>query len=432
MRLLYRWFDTNAVILVNASSLFGTRIVTSVLGFIYWGLAARLYTPKAVGLASAAISAMLLLGTIGVLGFGTLLIGELPRRPQKAGPLLTTSLVVAGTASLGLGFLFAAFARFVSHDLTPLAQNLGNMTLFTVGVALTTITLVLDQALIGLLRGNLQLHRNTIFSLVKLGAVFVTGWLLTDQLGLTIYATWAFGNLASLGYVAWASRPGPFRPGAYQPQWGLLRELKGPALRHYLLNLTLQVPGYTLPLVVTVLLSTEANAGFYVAWMLATSLFMMPQALTTVLYAVGAADTAALAEKMRFTLKFSLGIGVLGSILLLTGANLLLHFFGESYVEQASASLRILALGIFPIIIKVHFVAICQIRNRMLDAAKVMAVGGSIELILAAVGAHIGGLTGLSLGWVIAITIEGIVSLPLVYRVARPQESLSAIERTTS
>src|SRR3712207_3210155 len=99
---LDRWLNPNWTILANTGSLIGTTAVTSVLGFLYWWLAARLFPPEAVGLASAAISAMMLLGTMGMLGLGTVLIGELPRQRSEASQLITTSLLVAGLASLGL------------------------------------------------------------------------------------------------------------------------------------------------------------------------------------------------------------------------------------------------------------------------------------------------------------------------------------------
>ena len=78
-------FRTSArrAILVNAGSLVGTTAVTAGLGFVYWLVAARVFPPGVVGLASALISAMSLLGFVGMLGLGSLLMGELPRQPAS-------------------------------------------------------------------------------------------------------------------------------------------------------------------------------------------------------------------------------------------------------------------------------------------------------------------------------------------------------------
>lgn len=408
----------NSALLLNASSLVGTRVITSGFGFVYWWLAARMFAPEVVGFASAAVSAMMLLGTIGVLGLGTLLINELARRPSEAASLVVTALLVTGAASVLLGVLFVFLAPYISPDLAPLSQNVLTTLLFAVGVSLTSVILVLDQALIGILHGDVQLWRNGIFAVGKLIALGLVGLLLVDNFGLLIYATWTLGNVMSLIYVM-IFGISKAKSRSLLPRWKWLRELKGPALRHYSLNLALQVPGFTLPLIVTALLSTKANASFYVTWMIATSLFMVPQSLTTMLYAVGAANPAVLSEKTRFTLRVSLLIGVLGVAVLAAGARPILGLFGESYVEQASVSLRLLALGVFPIIVKSHFVAISQIRGRMLNAAGVMAIGAVFELAFAATGASMAGLTGLCIGWVLAVCIEALMSTPLVVKVIR-------------
>jgi hypothetical protein len=51
-------------------------------------------------------------------------------------------------------------------------------------------------------------------------------------------------------------------------------------------------------------------------------------------------------------------------------------------------------------------------------AALLQACASALELALAATGAALGGLPGLSVGWLIAVTIEAIVMAPAVYRTA--------------
>ncbi|MGH3801257.1 MAG: hypothetical protein ACRDTD_14190, partial [Pseudonocardiaceae bacterium] len=93
---LRRILERHRAILSNAGSLCGTSVATSLLGFGFWWLAARLFPPSAVGYGSAAVSTMTLLGTIGMLGLGTVLIGELARRPQGSSGLVSASLLASG------------------------------------------------------------------------------------------------------------------------------------------------------------------------------------------------------------------------------------------------------------------------------------------------------------------------------------------------
>jgi len=364
---------------------------------------------------------MTLLGTFGILGLGTLLVGELPHQRGKEASLISAALIVVGGVGGGLGAIFAAVAAYLSPDFQVLRASIENIALFAVGVSLTAITLVLDQAMIGLLRGGLQLWRNTIFSTTKLAALFVVSLWLSHTLGLAIYATWVVGNALSLaalaGFVA-SKRGWPGR--SYLPQWGLLRKLGPAAIKHHALNLTLQAPPLILPVLVTVLLSATTNAWFYVSWSLASIGNIISVALTTVLYAASSAQPALLARRIRLTLSLAFVATVLVSCLLLFGTKQVLGLFGHSYAEQAAWSLRILALESFPFIIKNHYVAVSRVQGRVAHATLLTIVSGSLEVGGATLGAYLGGLSGLSIGWLAAVCVEAMYMSRRVYRATRP------------
>ncbi len=391
---LFPWVKANSVLLLNAASLVSTTAVTSVLGFAYWWAAARLFPPDAVGLASAAISAMTLLGTVSTLGLGTLLIGELPRQPGKA----------------------------VSESFLALRANGGVIAFFALGVGLTAVTLVLDQSLIGLLQGKLQLGRNTLFALAKLIALLLVGLLLWQKNWFALYATWSVASLFSLlALVDYVLRKGRIWRREHRPQWNLLRKLGPSALQHYALNMILQIPDKVLPVLVTVILSVTANAGFYVASMLASFVYVGSSALTMVLYATTSADPSALVQRSRLTIGIALLVCSVASIILFLGARPLLLLFGHAYAEQATWSLRLLGLAAFPLIIKNHYIALCRIEQRIVPALLPLAICCALELIASATGAHLGGLVGLSLGWLLALIVEAVFMFHPVYTMVRPQ-----------
>ncbi len=423
---------TNLVIVTNAGSLFSTQIVTSGLGFAYWWLAAHMYEPGLVGLSTAAVSAMLLMGDIGKVGLDTLLVGELARKPEARRALLATALLVAGLVGLALGLLFACGAPLLSSEFAPLGESAPASFLFAMGVALTSTGLVLDQALIGLLQGQIQLQRNAVFAAGKLLLLLLASLLVASSFRMLIFATWVAGSLVSFAYVAVVGLArADNRQMGYRPQMGLLRELGGASLKHYTLNLTLRVPPYVLPLLVAALISVENTASFYAAWMIADFLFTLPYAFTRVLFAVGSAQRPLLPEKMRFTLRLSFVMSAFGVVGLLFVAYPIMGLFGISYAEQATSTLRILAICVFPMIIKAHYVAVSQILGKMLQAAKIMAIGAALEIGLAAIGAHLGGLAGLSLGWVMAVCIECVMTAPTVYRIAASGKPSPATSSTS-
>ncbi len=422
--------DAFRSIIANMGSLVGTTLVTAGLGYLYWILAARQLPVAAVGIAGAAISAMTLLGTAGMLGFGTLLIGELPRHPGRERSLVALGVTVAGVVGTMLGVTFAIVAPALSPALAPLGADVGRMALFGLGVGLTSVTLVLDHALIGLSRGALQLVRNALFAAAKLGALLLASAWVPDADGLTIYGTWVAGNLISLAglaaIVAWTRR-GDKGTGARNERLsaesqpllnGPLRRLGRAALAHHALNLALQAPYLVLPIVATTLLS--ATAYFYIAWVLAGFVFIGPGHLATALYAAAARTPAALASKVRFTLGLGLLVSIAANAAVFVGAGYLLGMFGEAYAEQAAWSLRVLGLWAFPLIVKDHYVVLRRLEGRAASAAWVVAIAGVLELVMASAGAALGGLSGLCVGWLLAGWLQVIVMLPTVYRAAHP------------
>jgi O-antigen/teichoic acid export membrane protein len=427
MQLLHRLrAPASRDLLLNASSMIGTTVITAGLGFVYWWLAARLFPQAAVGFASALIAAMGLLGSLGMLGLGTLLIGELPRREGERAALVTTALLAAGAAAALLGLLFALIAPLASAEFTPLAGDGWAALLFPAGVALTAVTLVLDQALIGLMRGGLQLWRNALFAVLKLALLLPLGLWAARSGGLAIYASWAAGNLLSLGGLALLARR-DLRQAAARPRPALLRELPHTALWHHALNLALQLPGLALPVVVTALLSAELNATFYLCWLTLHLVFAIPYTLTTVLFAAGAADRAAFAQKARLTLASSTALGAISCLAVWLGAELILGIFGPVYAAQGAWTFRIMALGVFPLMIKDHFVAVSRVNGTIRATALVAALGSALELGAAACGAALGGLSGLAVGFVLALLLEAMYMARAVYLAARPLAPATAM-----
>jgi hypothetical protein len=63
-------------------------------------------------------------------------------------------------------------------------------------------------------------------------------------------------------------------------------------------------------------------------------------------------------------------------------------------------------IGSIPLVIKDHYIAIRRIQSQVAKAMLPLVAGGMLELVGAAWGAHLGGIVGLSLGWLIAVCIE--------------------------
>ncbi|WP_149403043.1 lipopolysaccharide biosynthesis protein [Dictyobacter arantiisoli] len=403
--------------LLNTGSLIGTMLVTSGLGFAYWFVADRLFPLSAVGLASAATSTMMLLSSICLLGLSTLLISELPRNKGQEGTIISAALILVGLVGTVVGIIFALCTPIISKNLQPIGADLPSILLFGLGIGLTSVTIIADTCMIALLRGELQFWRNALFAASKLILLFVAARLLAEKTGISIYTTWMASNLISmLPLLAFGIYKAKKTHRSLRPHWGMMRKVGHAAVQHYILNLIYQTPTQILPVIATIMLSASANAWFYTASMIANFIFAVIGSLTTVLHATNATQIHTLPQKSRMTVGLSFGVSLIAGIVLIVGAHFMLGFFGHSYADQASWSLRILAIGALPLIIKYHYLAIHRIKDHVSKAIVPISIGSVLELVMAIVGTRLWGLSGLSLGWVIGMYIEAIIMAPTVFR----------------
>jgi O-antigen/teichoic acid export membrane protein len=406
----------NTDVLANAGTLVATTGVSSLLGFAYWAVAARLSSQQAVGYGSAAVSAMTLIGTIGMLGLGTVLIGELPRRTARAG-LVSAALLTSGAGSLALGLVFAVAAPHVSETFTRMTGTPLKAVLFAAGVAFTGATLVFDQAAVGLMRGGLQLWRNSAFAVAKLLVLPAAAIVLHDQAGLGITLSWVAGTAVSALPVALRLRLSGTNV-LPRPDWAVLRRLGRAAVAHNWLNLAIQVPRLLMPVLVTIIVSPAANAAFYAAWTLSGFLYIVPTHLATALFAVAAGDARAIARKLRLTLRLSMLIGLPAMAVLGFGAHLALSLFGASYAAAATVPLWLLVIGYLPVVPKLHYIAVCRATDQVPRAALVLSLAAAAEVAAATAGGLASGLKGLSVALLAVFALEGLVTGPRVLRAA--------------
>jgi O-antigen/teichoic acid export membrane protein len=271
----------------------GSTIVTSAFGFFYWWAATHLFLPGAVGMAAASISAMQLLATLSVLGLGTLLISELPRRSHEQGTLVKMALTTAAISGCLIGGVGALVFFVVLRDWKTSDLSLLMIGLFIGGVSLSAVCLLVDQAVIGLNISSLMLGRNVIFAAVKLLAIAATAVVLVPRDWVTIFATWVIGIIVSLAIILGLPVWRRYRSRRSQLRaWQLLRSLARSSLQHHILNLALAAPSMAMPTVALVVLSAASAAYFYSALTLANFAYMIPFALSISLFAASSAKVS--------------------------------------------------------------------------------------------------------------------------------------------
>jgi O-antigen/teichoic acid export membrane protein len=407
-----------------ALTLFSTTLVTAGLGFVFWALAAHVTSTEVVGRASAVISAMQLIGTLATLGFHILLVAELPRRDgADVKRLVVTSLGIAG----GLAFAIAAGYAVVNHNAAKTSEWIyatpTGIALFGVGTALTSVTVVLDGALVGVQQAGRQASRNLVFSLVKLIALPVAAF----AIGLSpqvVFSVWLLGNLVSLLTLGlrtkspreWLKTMPSLR--GFSPLWR-------PVAGYHWINVATHAPALVMPIMVAAQLGAHANAGFYAALLLVGVVWIIPSHLATAMLTLDRGKAEHFGPGLSTALRLS---GVV-SVLAAAGAPILarpvLGIFGPGY-EQASYCLIALATCTFAIAVKFIYIPVRRAQGALGKAALAVTLGAALELGAAELGLKLGAVTGLGIAFGAATLLEAVCFWPTIRKARKSSNQQAA------
>lgn len=410
----------------STASLYASTIVTSGLGFGFWSLAAHRLPATQVGDASAIVSAMQLMAMLCVLGLNTLIISEVSLHPERTSTLVATAGLVAILVGALGGFVSATILRLTSEVYMAIFATPWALPAFVVGVAATTLTLVVDDACVAARRAGLQLTRNTVFAATKLALIPLAAMLLVGDHGIQLLIAWVFATLLSLWFVRGLVKgSGRTRTGRVV-DLSLIRSHGRLALRHHWLNVSVQVSRLAIPAIAAIVIGPKLTAAFYAALLMVGFASAIPFLLTTVLFALTAGDEAALRDQVRFTLAISAAVAVVAAPTFYFLSGFALSLFSSADLTARTA-MWILVLSVAPSAIKAHYVVIARVRGQMSRAARLTTVGAGFEIAMAALGGWTGSITGMAVAWLIAVCIEAICFGPTVYSAVVPRDGARAV-----
>lgn len=357
-------------LLRNSLFIMATMVVTSVFGFAFWLVAARLFTAEVVGLTAALIAAGMIVTLVASLGAGGTLIQSLPEQTERpewsltfwAG--LTVSLVVSVMATLTTLFLLPQI-----NDQFAALQKPVYASAFVIGTVAMTAGAVLDYAFLAERVASRMFGRNAVVAVGKLLATVLLAMLGTSA--LTLLGGWALAALGGLAvgttllyrHVGPVELPTP--PSLARSVRGLRSRLAG----HQLIGMGGALLPYLLPLLVTARLSASDNAYFYTTWMMAGVFLIIAPAVSQSLFAEGVHSPAELREKARS------GLCIIGALLapcivgVLTLGGDLLSAFGAAYASHAKELLELVVLASIPDAITNSYVAVLRVQGRLGSAA---------------------------------------------------------------
>jgi O-antigen/teichoic acid export membrane protein len=401
----------------NAVGMLTGRVAAMGLGFLFWLLAAHVAPTSQVGFAAAVVSAMMLCTQFAQLGVGSAFISLSPTHREQPGVLIDVALTLTAIGSVLVGAAFLVVARTWLPELGQVTRAPAWTVAFLLMSALGTAGIVLDQVNVALGRGFQVLTRTAAFGLITLVPIAVLPLLGLTANALLLFSFWVIAGIGALLVGMWqlwaTTRAAPSsvavgqaRHRAYgyrfRPRWQptLVRRLLTVGLANHVLTVCERVPGLVLPVVVTELISAEANAVWYIVWMSAWVVFTAPISVGIALFAEATNLPETTARATATAMRTSLLYAGAAAAVLAVLAHPVLGLLGRHYADAGVTPLRILLIGVVPLAVVSAYYAQCRARGRLGEAIAAGGLGGVAGVVVpAAVGVHYG-LSGMATAWV--------------------------------
>lgn len=340
--------------------------MTSGIGLLYWVVAARLFTPEAVGVNAVALSTMMLLGGAAHLNMTYALLRFVPVAGRAAPRLVLLGyLISAGVAAL-VGAIFAVGAQMWAPQLVDAVGHGQLIGFFVLATPLWSIFVMQDYVLTAIGRATAVPAANLAFSLLKIV-------LLVGAAALVLPGGIAMSWVAAVAVVVVAVN-----------LWLLLRALPAHAraTQDRAVPITLgavarfvradyagavfwQAAMFGMPVLVLARLGAAEAAAYGVVWAIAQSLYLISSGMGQSMVAHSAAASRGLEAARRAMVEKALTLVVPVVAVIVLGAPLLLSVFGAHYAEVGTAALVLTALSAIPNVITAATVSAARVRQRM-------------------------------------------------------------------
>jgi len=417
-----RRFDIGGL-LVSSSHLALSTLANSGIGYIYWIIAAHLFSPETVGASAALISILSLIATVAPLGLDASMVYILARSKADWPRKVYSFCLAIVAVTLLLAVLVLPFVDDLNKGATHIGASFEGGLIFVLTCLLWTFSLVVDELFTVEETTLLVLVRNALTSVLKLIFLPLALLFAVGDAPLFILAGWGLGALFAIGLslaIFAGQRRGQL---SFKPKFDfrLVRSSLKLSLGNYSIIMTQQIPGLILPVIVTQMLSAQFNAYFYTIFMFIQGVLLtIPLAISQAFFVQTAeTDPVKLQAKTVSLLKIiflSIVPLILASIFL---RDQILGLFGNEYIVNGGSLLVIMSLGALPASFIRLYVSLQRIRGDF-GRGLFATVGGLIAILLCTLWFIQGfGLFGVGLGWTTGLTIIAIglgIDLALSFR----------------
>lgn len=392
---------------------------TSIIGAVYWAVAAHLYSAVDLGRATALISGLMLVATLSQLNLSNTLMRFLPQMGAMSARRLINATYVVSTLTAVVGsVIFVTVLPRLSSEWRFIGDSAFFAVIFAVSVIVWEIFTLQDAALVGLQRPVAVPIENVVYSLAKLALLVIA----VKVLGSTdVLFSWIIPLIFLIPGINWLifrrclkdRRPHDLTPPMRARQLARFASIDFGGV------ICSQITANALPLLVISVLGPAAAGSFYIASLITSGVASVGISFATGLMVEASAAPHRLPEITRGALKRCVLTMGPATILLVFGARLILRVYGGDYIAKTATLFELLALTLLPFCIETVAYSLDRIAGKPIRstlsqlAIAVISLGGS-GILFGRLGVNAVGVACLT-----ADTAVALVRLPTVLAALR-------------
>lgn len=396
-------------LVTNAGYLMGIGLLNALIGFLFWGIAARLCPPEDVGFTSAVVSAAFLV--CGLTDFG-MSIGLVRYLPESRTPIkfLNTIFSFDALTSILAGIVYLAGISLWTSSLAALQRNWIYIAEFIIYVSFFTLSTILSRAFIAKRKSIYALYLNTISNGSRLIflILFVRLW---GSTGLFTSLTLSYVLATALCLMIFLPKAEPGYRVQLDIKWSILKNIFPYSVGNYVVGLFSMVYQRLIPILVIELLGAVSSGHFYIAWMIGSVLGTPSTAFSDASFAEGSNLPERLKTQLKQSLAIGLGLTIPAAIIVGLGSHYILLLIGTGYAQEASNLLRLLAISApLSLITNLYFTSL-RVTKKIKELILVNAFLASATLGITYGLIHQLGITAFGIGYLIGNSITCLVAV---------------------
>lgn len=380
---------------VNSFYIMLTMAASSVIGFVFWIVAAKVYSPSSVGINTALISSLSVLTLISMLGFDQSIIRFFPEGDKSR--IFSTAIIITVFATAVFGLIFILGIDLWAPSLSMIKNN---ALLFYVFLLANVLTVLAGIAFLALRKAKYYFIQNLI---TGIRLILLIPFVALTSLG--IFSSYGVSFVIALIFSIIVLYKFGIHPKKFDKNF--LTDSFHFSAGNYTFGILTVIPSQILSIIILNTLGADQTAYYYIAFTIASILFIIPQAFSTSLFVEGSHG-----EPLRKNILRSLGsifsLLIPLAIIFYIMGGFILTLIGHNYLN---------ALGLFDLMIlssifMVPYYIFISIKKVQKDMKSLIFIGALLTTLTIGLSYLLMlkyGLMGVGYGWIVTYVSISII-----------------------